>query len=71
VKSWVLQGDSSSPTRRCRLARDRSQKLKDAGGSGQAVRLPELRKMTEVFFDETKEIIHDDRKLMKLRLQWR
>jgi hypothetical protein len=36
VKSWqlarVLQGDSSSPTRRCRLARDRSQKLKDAGG---------------------------------------
>jgi len=37
--------------------------------SSQSLRLPKLRKMTEVFFDKTKEIIHDDRKLMKLRLQ--
>ena len=49
--------------------RDRSQKPKDAGGLRSGCKVTQLRKMTEVFFDRTKEIVHDDRNLMKLRQQ--
>ena len=37
--------------------------------SSQSLSLPELRKMTAVLCDKTKEIIHDYRELMKLRQQ--